>query len=231
MIITIDGPTASGKSTIARMLAQELHYYYVCSGLLYRSLAYILVNHFGYTEDTVTHVDPKDIAACFDPEKFQYLYDAQNRERIMFDNEDITPYLKDSFIDRITSITSVNEYVRHFVTLLQHAIAADHNIVIDGRDTGSVVFPHADIKFFLTASIEVRAQRWLHDQMGHNHHYVLQQAIEKIADRDRRDTERAVAPLIIPDDAIIVDNSDLTLEQTFDTMMAHIRIVLENVSK
>jgi len=224
-IITIDGPTASGKSTIARMLAKELNYYYVCSGLLYRALAYLLINHYGYTESTVTHVEPKDIAACFEPEKFMYLYDAQHGERIIFDNEDITGYLKDSFIDRIASITSVSEYVRHFVTLLQHSLAADHNIVIDGRDTGSTVFPHADVKFFLTASVEVRAQRWLQDQHKRGHHFVLQEAVDKIVDRDRRDMQRAVAPLIIPEGAIIVDNSNFTLQQTFDEMLAHVKAI------
>lgn len=226
MIITIDGPTASGKSTIARMLAKELGYYYVCSGLLYRALAYLLINNYGYTESTVAHVDPKDIAACFDQDKFVYLYDVDQRERIVFDNEDITPYLKDSFIDRITSITSVNEYVRHFVTVLQHSLAKDHDIVIDGRDTGSAVFPHAEVRFFLTASLEVRAQRWLTDQNNkHGHHFTLEQAMEKVADRDKRDMERALAPLIIPNGGIVVDNSDLTLEQTFQEMLAHVKAV------
>lgn len=228
MIITIDGPTASGKSTIARMLAQELGYYYVCSGLLYRALAYLLINNYGYTESTVAHVDPQDIAACFDQDKFMYLYDAEYGERILFDNEDITPYLKDSFIDRITSITSVNEYVRHFVTIMQHAIKDDHDIVIDGRDTGSAVFPHADVKFFLTASLEVRAQRWLTDQNKHGHHFTLEQAMQKVADRDKRDMERAIAPLIIPNGGIVVDNSGLTLEQTFQEMLAHVRAVKKN---
>lgn len=225
MIITIDGPTASGKSTIARMLAQELGYYYVCSGLLYRALAYLLINHYGYTEQTVAHVDPKDIAACFDKDKFLYLYDAQHGERILFDNEDITPYLKDSFIDRITSITSVNEYVRHFVTILQHSLAQDHDIVIDGRDTGSAVFPHAEVRFFLTALLEIRAQRWLVDQNKHGHHFMLEQAMEKVADRDKRDMERTIAPLIIPNGGIVVDNSALTLEQTFQEMLAHVRAI------
>ncbi len=226
MIITIDGPTASGKSTIARMLAHEFHYYYVCSGLLYRSLAYLLISKFGYTEHTVAHVEAHDIAACFDPQLFKYVYDEEQQERVFFDGHDITPLLKDSFIDKISSITSVNVYVRHFVTQLQHAIAVDYNIVIDGRDVGSVVFPHAEVKFYLTASIQARAQRWLADQNKRGHHYVLQDATERIAERDRRDRERTVAPLIIPAGAVVVDNSDLSLQQTFDIMVGVVKRVI-----
>src|SRR5690606_2116123 len=103
MIITIDGPTASGKSSIARMLAEKLGYYYVNSGLLYRSLAYLLITNYGYTQDTVYNVDSQDVAACFDAQKFSYEYSSDHKERIFFDGTEITPYLKDSFIDKITS--------------------------------------------------------------------------------------------------------------------------------
>ena len=223
MIIAIDGPTASGKSTVARMLAQNLGYYYVCSGLLYRALAYLLITHYGYTEHTVINVKPEDIAACFDPQEFSYIYlplkDSQ--ERIFFNQEDITPHLKDSVIDKITSITSTNLYVRHFVTTLQRSFARDHDIVIDGRDVGTAVFPDAQAKFFLTASIEVRAKRWLCDQKKRGNNFSVQQAIEKISDRDKRDKERDIAPLAISEDAFVVDNSNLNLQETFDLMLAY----------
>jgi len=222
IIITIDGVVASGKSTLARMLAKHLHYYYICSGLLYRALAYLLINKYGYTEHTIINVDPKDIAACFDSNLFRYVYDDKKNEQVFFAEQNITPYLKDSFIDKITSITSTNIHVRHFVTQLQHTLAQEHNIVIDGRDVGSAVFPHAQVKFYLTASIEVRAQRWLQDQRKQGHHYALQEAIEKIVDRDRRDKERAVAPLIIPEDAIVIDNSNLNLQETFGIMVSEV---------
>src|SRR5579863_8893793 len=104
MIITIDGPTASGKSTVARHLAQQLGYYYLNTGLLYRALSYLLVTHYGYTENTVLYCRAEDIANCFYPEKFLYVYDNQTGEHISFAGEDITPYLKDSFIDKISSI-------------------------------------------------------------------------------------------------------------------------------
>ena len=226
-IITIDGVVASGKSTLARMIAHELHYYYICSGLLYRSLAYVLVHVFGYTQKTIIHINIADIAQCFDPQRFEYRYDEDYQERIFFDGQDITPLLKDSLIDTITSITSVNIHVRQCVTNIQHSLASDHNIVIDGRDVGSVVFPHAQVKFYVTAAIEVRAERWLLDQKKHGHHYLLPQAIKKIADRDNRDRERTVAPLIIPEGAIVIDTSDMSIQETYTCMLNAIREVLK----
>jgi len=223
IIITIDGVAASGKSTLARMLAHKFHYYYVNSGLLYRTLAYLLIHKFGYNESTIVHVDTKDIAACFDPSIFEYVYDEKNQERILFNTQDITAYLKDSFVDKIASITSVNVYVRHFITDIQHSLAEKYNIVIDGRDVGSVVFPHAQVKFYLTAAVEVRAKRWLVDQKKRGHDYTLHQAIEKIADRDERDRERSVGPLIIPQGAIVVDNSIMNLQETFELMVQYIK--------
>lgn len=223
MIITIDGPSASGKSTIARMLAHELGYYYVCSGFLYRSLAYLLINKCGYKLSHFGAVVPQDIVACFDPEKFEYTYDAINQERIFFEGTNITPFLKDSMIDKAASIVSMDEYARHFVTTLQRAFALSHDIVIDGRDAGSATFPNAQVKFFLMASTEVRAQRWLTDQKKYGNNFSLQQAIEKISDRDRRDRERSMAPLIVPHNAIVIDNSTLTLQQTFERMVTLVR--------
>jgi CMP/dCMP kinase len=222
IVITIDGPSASGKSTIARMLAKKLHYYYVCSGLLYRALAYLLINKYGYTELTVHTINADHIAECFDSHVFTYTYDDTQQERILFENKDITNYLKDSFIDRVTSITSTNVYVRHCVTQLQHTLAQEHDIVIDGRDVGSAVFPQAQVKFYLTASITVRAQRWMNDQNKRGHSYCLQEAIEKINDRDNRDKEREIAPLIIPDGAIIIDNSTLDIQETLNNMIGAI---------
>jgi cytidylate kinase len=219
MIITIDGPAASGKSTVARIVAEKLGFYYICSGYLYRALAYLLVAKKGYTEQTIHSVQPEDIAACFDPLQFAYHYQPSTKEHIVFDKEDITAYLKDSTIDRIASITSVNEYVRHYVTVLQHSLAEGKNVVVDGRDVGSAVFPYADIKFYLTASMDIRAQRWRSDQNMKGHHFSLQEAIEKLTSRDRRDQERSTAPLIIPDGALVIDTSLMTLDEVYEKML------------
>ncbi len=222
MIITIDGPVASGKSTVSRILAQQLGYYYLCSGLLYRALAYLLVNKYGYTIETVVNLSIEDINACFDARFFVYHYDKTGEEHIFFDAQDITPYLKDTFIDKISSIISVNKEVRSAVTAIQRTIAAHHDIVTDGRDVGSVVFPHAEFKFFVTASVAVRANRWRKDQEKYGNFLSSEQAVVSITDRDNRDKYRDIAPLIVPQDAIVIDTTELTIQQTVELIMRYI---------
>jgi len=219
MIITIDGPVASGKSTVGRILAQKLGYYYLYSGLLYRALGYLLIHHCKYTVETIGNIAEADIIRCFDPKKFLYCYAPDTHERIFFDGADITPHLKDRFIDKISSIISVNEQVRHAVTQIQRFIASEYNIVTDGRDVGSVVFFHAEVKFFVTASVSIRAQRWRKDQEKYGNHFSQEEAIAIITDRDERDKNRAIAPLIVPHNAVIIDTSELNKEETVEKMM------------
>jgi cytidylate kinase len=222
MIITIDGPVASGKSTISRILADKLEYYYVCSGLIYRAIAYVLVNHYGYTPETLVSVSVEDVVKCADPKRLQYSYDGLSQERIFFDHEDITSYLKDKFVDNITSLVSVNKDVRKAVTALQHTIAGNYNVVVDGRDVGSVVFPNAELKFFVTASVAVRAERWRKDQERYNNYVSHDEAIALITERDERDKNRVIAPLVVPEHAIVIDTSALTIDQTIEKMMEYI---------
>ena len=151
-------------------------------------------------------------------------YNEQNNEHIFFNHIDITSYLKDRIIDQLASIVSVNMHVRHAVTAMQHTIAADHNIVTDGRDVGSIVFPQADYKFFVTASMQVRAERWRKDQEEkYGNYFSLQEAITIITDRDERDRTRMIAPLIVPVGAIVIDTSDMTIEQTIERILAYVR--------
>jgi len=225
MIITLDGPVASGKSTIARIIAHRLGYYYLNSGLLYRALSYVLITFRGYTVETLNELKQKDIDYCFDAGRFSYRYDEENNEHIFFNHVDITSYLKDRIIDQVASIISVNMHVRHAVTAMQHAIAADHNIVTDGRDVGSVVFPDADYKFFITASVHVRAQRWCKDQQQkYGNVFSPEQAITIITDRDERDKTRTIAPLIVPAEAIVIDTSDLSIEQTLEALLQYLKM-------
>jgi len=219
MIITIDGPVASGKSTVGRLLAQRLDYYYICSGYLYRAMAYVLVTYYGYDEKTITSPTDEDLEACC--MSLVYVYEDGLREKVFFNGRDITSYLKDSYIDKITSIISVSSRVRECVTSMQHTLASHYDTVIDGRDTGSAVFPHAEVKFFITAAVEVRAQRWLNDQNKTGHNFSLEQAIAKITDRDERDKRRTIAPLVIPHDAHIIDTSHMTIEKVIDVMMEY----------
>jgi cytidylate kinase len=205
------------------MLAHELGYYYLCSGLLYRALGYLLINKYGYTLETVGNPKYEDIMRCFDPHNFLYQYAPDTQERIVFEGVDITAQLKERFTDKVASIVSVNEQVRTAVTQIQRDIASEYNIVTDGRDVGSVVFPHAEYKFFITASVAVRSARWRKDQEKYGNHFSADEAIAIITDRDERDKNRTIAPLIVPEHAIIIDTSHMSIEQTIDAMMKHIK--------
>jgi len=219
MIITIDGPTASGKSTIARLLAKRLKFYYLNSGLLYRAVAYLLVNNCLYKENNLLNPRPEDLQKYIDSARFLYDYDEGFKERILFDGENITPYLKTSFMDKSASVLSANKMVRDLLLKIQRVCAQKFDIVAEGRDMGSVVFPEANFKFFLTASVQVRAQRWIDDQQKLGNKFFTNEAIDRITERDKRDKEREIAPLSIPQGAIIVDNSDLNIQETLDRMV------------
>jgi len=215
MIVTIDGPAASGKSTIGRMIAKHLGYYYLYSGLLFRALAYLLVNKQVYKEDNLRNPHADDVGIYLDPERLLYHYDDQFQERIFFDGVDITPHLKNRFIDKMASILSTNKPVRKLLANLQRHIARKYDdIVVDGRDVGSVVFPDATVKFFLTAPLELRAERWRQQQAEISKNFSHEQAMEIVSERDKRDEAREADPLVIPDDALIVDNSYMSLEET-----------------
>ncbi len=223
MIITIDGPTASGKSTVARMIAQKLGWYYLGSGYLYRSITYLLMNKFHYTEDALKAPKLDDVCAVTDPHRFHYSY-VGNDPVITYDGEDITPYLKNKEMDLLTSVVATNPMVREKLLELQRHIGSKYNVVVEGRDIGSVVFPKADIKFFITAALEERARRWQEYMAEHQYmHYSLNEAANAITERDDRDSHRAHSPLIATADSVIIDNSGLDKEQTLNKMLEIIR--------
>ena len=223
MIITIDGPTASGKSTVARDLSNKLGYNHLSTGLLYRGLAYLLTNLSDYNEATIDHPSQEEVVDFLDPDKFSYFEDADGKGCISWDGKEITQFLKTPEMDLAASLVSTNPRVREQLLEYQRWFAKNNNIVADGRDLGSVVYPDADVKFFLTAMPEERARRWQADQEKKSNSFTHEQALEKVNDRDNRDRERAVCPLIQPKDAIIVDNTDLTPEQTLEAMMTMVQ--------
>jgi CMP/dCMP kinase len=214
LIITIDGPVASGKSTIAKRLAQELGIYYLGTGLLFRGVAYLFMNRASCKKDDLFSLQQKDLEIYLDPERFVYEYGTSQEGRILFDGYDITAFLKKREIDAPASIVSTNKDVRQELLKIQRAFAQKYDLVAEGRDVGSVVFPHAHYKFFLTASPQVRADRWLTDKERTKGVISHEDALAMINERDKRDSERQVAPLIKPSGAIEIDNSDLNLDQT-----------------
>jgi cytidylate kinase len=205
MIITIDGPTASGKSTAARAIARDLHIYYINSGLLFRGVAYILVHDHGYTPATVGNVTQAELEQILDPRIFVYAYDTV--EHVFFDGREITSLLKNEQMDVAASVLATNGMVRLVLLDYQRYLATKHDVIVDGRDAGSCVFPHADVKIFLIASLAVRAQRLLD---MHASTMSLAEAMKFIADRDERDMTRTIAPLVVPQNAIELDSSDMS---------------------
>lgn len=222
MIITIDGPTASGKSTVAALLAKKLGFFHLNTGFLYRSLAYLLVTTRNYSLTDLENVQQEDIVECVRPDFFSYSYDVQKDVRVSYKGNDITPYLKDSSVDQYVAIISPQKLVREAMVDQQRALATKYNLVVDGRDVGSLVFPHAHFKFYLTASLLVRAARWQKDQKARGHDFTLQEAEKMVHDRDLKDMQRKISPLAVPVGGIEIDNSDLTLDETVQKFLSYI---------
>ncbi len=209
MIITIDGPVASGKSSLARELSQHLGIYYLYTGLLYRSVAHILAT---------TDASLDDLSFI---SQISYSYH-DGKPCLLFGKSDITKFLSHESLSGQASIVSANPAVREALLPLQQKVGECFDVVADGRDCGSVVFPHAPFKFYLTASIAVRAKRLLGDAKRGGVVQTLDDAKREIAARDKRDMEREVAPLRVPQGAVMIDNSDMTIAQTLQEMLAHI---------
>jgi CMP/dCMP kinase len=218
MIITIDGPAASGKSTVARAVAQELQSYYLSSGLLFRAVAYLLIRDMHYTVETISAPSSEHVDRIINSALLEYQYKA-GKEHVLFKNVDITPELKNSIIDQAASLLSTHTYVRTLLVAYQRDLARDKSIVVDGRDTGSVVFPYADYKFFLTADLQERASRWQKDQEKRGSSFTLSQAVKAVNDRDLRDSQRTDAPLVMPQGAIVIDSTNLSVAQVVDQIV------------
>ena len=217
MIITIDGPVASGKSTISKLLADRLDYYYINSGLLYRSVAYIFIFEYGYTDKDLYNIAYQEVKDFFLSKKISYSYVPNNGASLLFNKSNITPYLKDTRVENSASIVAKNLQVRQAILEYQRTLADDHNIIAEGRDTGTVVFPDAEFKFFITACLIERTKRWINDTKRLNNKNIsFEESLEFIRQRDQRDIKRPVAPLKPALNAIIIDNSNMTIEETLN---------------
>jgi CMP/dCMP kinase len=222
MIITIDGPVASGKSTIAQALAHRLQFCYISTGYLYRAISYIALSHYECSlselEACVLRLPLESLFA-----KLCYKYQRGDRPLIFYGTDDITPFLKTALIDNVSSRISQIGEIRTHVGLMQRAIACnvicDQGVVVEGRDCGSVVFPAADCKFFVTASIAVRARRRQKDRVYSDAHENLLQIRDALIQRDEQDCNRADSPLVVPRDAYVIDNSELNFEETLQLML------------
>lgn len=220
MIITIDGPAASGKTTVSFSLAKKLSIYYIESGLFYRALAYLLVNKGHYTIPALSDIKTTDIQKY--THAYHYAYD-ENGAHIFYEGKDIAPFLKTKDMDLYTSLIGETPQVRIIIEDMIRMLAQKHDVIIDGRDTGSVIFPNADYKFYFTADLPIRAKRWQMDQARNGIIVNFAQAEKIVNERDERDEKRSAAPLCIPAGAHIIDTSRLTPEQTLNACLSFIK--------
>ena len=205
--IAIDGPAGAGKSTVARRLAKELGYQYVDTGAIYRTVAYFL---------DLWGVSPKDIDGVtryIDELTIQIEYDEEGTQHMMMNGMDVTADIRTQDISQKASLVSAHAVVRDMLLDMQRDVAKKYNVIMDGRDIGTVVLPRADVKIFLTASPEVRAKRRTEELLAKGQKADYSQILREIQQRDYQDTHREVAPLKLARDSVKVDTSDMDIEQ------------------
>lgn len=205
--IAIDGPAGAGKSTIAKALAQKLGFRYVDTGAIYRTVAYFL---------DLWGVSPKDIDGInryIDELTVEIEYDEDGLQHMIMNGMDVTADIRSQEISQKASQVSAHAVVREALLDMQRDVAKSHNVVMDGRDIGTVVLPKADVKIFLTASPEVRAQRRTEELKAKGQKADYNRILKEIQQRDYQDTHREVAPLKMSRDSVKVDTSEMNIEQ------------------
>ena len=204
--IAIDGPAGAGKSTIARRLAKELGYYYVDTGAIYRTVAYFM---------DLLGVSPKDVDGVeryIDELTIGIEYDEDGLQHMIMNGMDVTGEIRTQEISKKASQVSAHAVVRDMLLDMQRDVAKVHNVIMDGRDIGTVVLPKADVKIFLTASPEVRAKRRTDELEAKGQKANYTQILKEIQERDYQDTHREIAPLKMARDSIKVDTSELDID-------------------
>ena len=212
LLITIDGPAGAGKSTTARALASRLGYAYLDTGALYRAVAWV-VRRAG-----IDCTDAKAMEALLSSIDFHVSLE-EGVTRTFIDNEEITAQLRSPEISRFASTVSALPHVRNRLLPIQARYSREGGIVAEGRDTGTRVFPDADVKFFLEADLETRATRRYREAVRAGHTDTQGEIRRAIEERDANDRARATAPLKPAADAVVIDSSSLTVDQVVENMM------------
>jgi cytidylate kinase len=216
LIIAIDGPSGAGKSTLGRMIARTLNLLYLDTGAMYRAAALAVLRAGVSTKDTeaVSSVVARaGINLAGDPDSL----------RVTLDGRDVSEEIRTEEVSQSASVISTIPEVRRTLVQRQREMGASGGVVLDGRDIGTVVFPEADVKFFLTARPEARAQRRYDEERVRARAATFEQTLADINQRDRRDSTRETSPLAIADDAIVLDSTELSIEDVFERMMNAIR--------
>ena len=224
-IITLDGHSGCGKSTLAKLLAKELNFLYIDSGAMYRAISLFFLESNQILKNGKLNSDFKK---TLDSVNIDFSKPNEKGESwVRLNGEIVEDKIRNIEISNLVSEISKNAFVRKKMVLIQQSYSTISNLVMDGRDIGSVVFPNADIKFWVTASAEKRAyRRWLeYKQKGKN--ISIKEVTQNINLRDENDQNRKVSPLIKPLNSIIIDSSDMDIKQTFNFALIHIQNYLK----
>ena len=211
--IAIDGPAGAGKSTIAKRVAKGLDYIYVDTGAMYRAIAYYLVTN----QIDIENKNALEQACDSITIEIQYENDAQ---QVYLNSENVTPYLRTEETGNMASKSSAKEPVRAALLELQRNMAKQYNVVMDGRDIGTNILKDAECKIYLTASSKVRAMRRYNELLEKGSEADLSQIEADIIERDERDMNREIAPLKQAEDAVLVDSSDMNIEEVVTQILA-----------
>ena len=215
--IAIDGPSGAGKSTLARSAAAELGYLYVDTGAIYRTIGY-------YAH--ANHIDPKDeqaVASALPQVRVELTYGDDGLQHMLLNGQDGTKEIRLPEISLCASAVSAHPGVRAFLLEMQRELARTHNVIMDGRDIGTVVLPDADVKIFLTASPEARARRRMLELEQRGTPEPYEKILKEIEQRDWDDSHRATAPLRQAEDAVLLDTTELNFEESREALLKLIR--------
>lgn len=214
MIITIDGPAGSGKSTVAREVAKRLGLTYLDTGAMYRAVTLLSL------ERGVSPEDDDALGGLALEMDLRFEGEGAAEPRVVVDGQDVTTAIREPRVSQKVSLVSAHPRVRHALTLRQRQLAAQGDVVLEGRDTGTVVCPTADLKVYLTASAEERARRRKEQLAGQGLDIPLRTLERELLLRDRSDSERALAPLRKAHGAVAIDTSSMTLDEVVDAVVA-----------
>lgn len=219
LIIAIDGPAASGKSTTAKLLAKELGYVYLDTGAMYRACALAAFN------DEINHKDANGIAGMLENLEIRIEYN-ELENLVLLNGIDVTKRIREEEISRLASDISTLKPVREKMVALQRKMGEAGGVVMDGRDIGTVVFPNADLKFFMDATAEARAQRRCQELQNKGKPTCFETVLSEMRERDKQDSSRAIAPLKPAEDAILIDTTNLSIEQQVEKLLTFINAKL-----
>lgn len=212
--IAIDGPAGAGKSTIAKKIAAELSFIYVDTGAMYRAIALY------FLREGIDGHDTERISAECPKIRVSLGYDAEGKQQVFLNGENVTPYIRTEEVGKMASLTAAIPAVRAALLDLQRDMARTSSILMDGRDIGTNVLPDASLKIYLTASSAVRAKRRYDELQAKGVDCDLAQIERDIIERDRQDMNREIAPLKKAEDAVLLDSSDMSVEEVVDAVIA-----------